>query len=197
MEKTSSLEERELIVGLKNGSMEAFNRIYAMYAKRLYAYCLQYTHSAIETEEIVQDVFVQLWNSRSFIRQEETLRSLLFIMSKHHVINAFKARVASPVFEDYVLYQDMSSSSDVPSERLEYEEFVRRLQSAIKRLPDTQQKIIRLSRFFHLSNDEIAQQLNLSGQTVKNQLSLGLKALRCEIKKWRMLYWLLWVFMWR
>ena len=130
-----------------------------------------------DAEEIVQDVFVALWNSRETIRQEETLHSLLFTISKHRVINAYRSTLNSPVYEDYVDYQNELSAGE-DCDRVEYEQYVKIVKDAIRRLPSTQQRVITLSRFSQLSNKEIAERLSLSEQTVKNQLSVGLKTLR-------------------
>ena len=180
--------EHTLIAELKRGSKEAFDRIYKLYAGRLLAYCVHYTKSREDAEEIVQDVFVALWNSRETIRQEETLHSLLFTqeetlhsllftISKHRVINAYRSTLNSPVYEDYVDYQNELSAGE-DCDRVEYEQYVKIVKDAIRRLPSTQQRVITLSRFSQLSNKEIAERLSLSEQTVKNQLSVGLKTLR-------------------
>ena len=66
--------EEDLILDIKNGSKKAFDAIYNMYFKRLYAYCIQYTKSKEKAEEIVQDVFVRLWNIMAEIKQEKTLQ---------------------------------------------------------------------------------------------------------------------------
>lgn len=174
--------EHILIAELKRGSKEAFDRIYRLYAGRLLAYCVQYTKCREDAEEIVQDVFVALWKGRENIRQEESLRSLLFIMSKHRVINAYRAMLNSPVYEDYVDYQNELSAGE-DCHRMEYEQYVGILKSAIRQLPPTQQRVIALSRFSQLSNKEIAERLSLSEQTVKNQLSVGVKALRMLLAK--------------
>jgi len=177
----ANLNEHNLIRELKRGSQKAFNDIYNMYAKRLYAFCLQYAKMSEDAEEIVQDVFVQLWTKRENIRQEETLRSLLFIMAKHHLINAYKATLNSLVYEDYADYRD--KLADDSYDHLEYEAFVGQLHKALGQLPPTQQKVIELSRLEGLSNSEVAERLSLSQQTVKNQLSLGLKQLRSILDK--------------
>lgn len=174
--------EHILIEELKRGSKDAFDRIYKLYASRLLAYCTHYTKSRKDAEEIVQDVFVALWNSRETIRQEETLRSLLFTISKHRVINAYRSTLNSPVYEDYVDYQnELSAGEDY--DKVEYEQYVKIIKEAIRHLPPTQQRIIDLSRFSQLSNKEIAKRLSLSEQTVKNQLSIGLKTLRERLAK--------------
>jgi RNA polymerase sigma-70 factor (ECF subfamily) len=190
MDDAVYLHEELLIRDLKNGSGKAFDTIYQMYAKRLFAYCLQFTKTKEDAEEIVQDVFVQLWVKRESIRQTETLRSLLFIMSKNNLINAYRLRLNSPVYEDYVKYQEKVSVCDT-SFRMEYEEFVKKLQKALKRLTVTQQKVIELSRLHGFSNQEIAIALSLSEQTVKNQLSIGLKALRQLLDEVFVTFWIL------
>ncbi len=169
--------EHILIAELKRGSKKAFDRIYKLYAGRLLAYCVQYTKCREDAEEIVQDVFVALWNSRENIRQEETLHSLLFTISKHRVINAYRSTLNSPVYEDYVDYQNELATGE-NCDQVEYEQYVKIVKEAIRRLPSTQQRVITLSRFSQLSNKEIAERLSLSEQTVKNQLSIGLKTLR-------------------
>lgn len=173
--------EMLLIRSLKAGSYKAFDRIYQMYAKRLYAYSLQFTKSTEDSEEIIQDVFVKLWTNREKIRQEDTLRSLLFIMTKHHLINAFHSKINEPIYEDFVNYKDVISVNDTSQQHLEYEEFVQRLTKAVKKLPSTQQKIITLSKIQQLSNKAIAEELSLSEQTVKNQMSIALKVLRKKL----------------
>lgn len=184
--------ELYLIQDLKRGSHKAFDKIYQIYAKRLYAYSLQFTKSPEESEEIVQEVFVKLWTNRMKIRQNETLRSLLFIMAKHHLINAYRFKINHPVYEEYVNYMDILSTEDA-HHKLEYNEFVLRLRKIIKTLPVTQQKVIHLSRLQQLSNKEIAEKLSLSEQTVKNQLSLGLKSLKEKLNKILLLTMLLFI----
>lgn len=182
MEKHIDNIEERLISALKLGSGKAFDSIYQMYSKRLYAYCLQFTKSPEESEEIVQDVFVKLWQNRTLIRQNETLRSLLFIMAKHQLINAYRSKVNHPVYEEFIDYKDTLSVEDAHT-RLEYNEFKQAFQKAIDSLPDTQKKVISLSRIHQLSNKEIAEKLSLSEQTVKNQISLGLKVLKEKLNK--------------
>lgn len=177
LEKQVQDSEPQLILLLKNGSYKAFERIYQLYAKRLFAYSIQFTKSQEESEEIVQDVFMRLWTNRAKIRQEDTLRSLLFIMTKHYLINAFRSKINQPEYEEYIQYKNEHSVDNV-SDQLEYQEFVARFRAILKTLPETQQKVITLSKIKQFSNKEIADKLSLSEQTVKNQLSLGLKTLK-------------------
>lgn len=175
--------ESELIKKLRNGSYKAFNSIYDLYAKRLYAYCIQYLKSPEDAEEIVHDVFIQLWQERENIRQNETLASLLFIMSKHKLINAWRAKLNHPLYEDYVNYVNQFSVDDTGN-KIEYDDFMKKIHDILVDLPDTQRKVITLSRFKQLTNKEIAAILQLSEQTVKNQLVLGIKKLKEKLGKY-------------
>lgn len=190
MENSLNLKEQELIHGLKKGSQKDFDEIYRLYSKRLFAYCLRFTKSEENAEEIVQDVFVRLWVNRETIRQEETLRSLLFIMAKHRLINAYRSMVNSPVYEDYLDYQERLADGQ-SARSLEYKEFAEGLKKVIGRLPATQRKVIGLSRIQGKTNKEIAEELSLSEQTVKNQLSLALKTLRQDLEKLLVWIWTL------
>lgn len=178
----NNINESELIHALKQGSRNAFNTIYSMYSKRLYAYCLQLTKSKEDSEEIVQDVFVRLWTNREKIKNEETVRSLLYIMAKHRFLDVYHSTVNSPVYEEYVNYCDIQSTEKA-DQSLEYSEFEKMICTCLDKLPVTQQKVVKLSKLEDLSNNEIVERLSLSEQTVKNQLSLGLKILRNELNK--------------
>jgi RNA polymerase sigma-70 factor (ECF subfamily) len=183
MSETQNINTEALLISqLKRGSSKAFDSIYRMYAKRLYAYCLQFTKSPEDSEEIVQDVFVKLWTNREQIKQEDTLRSLLFIMTKHHIINAFRSRINQPAYEEYISCKETESVNDA-GQQMEYQDFVVRFKKAIQTLPATQKKVIILSKIKELSNKEIAEKLALSEQTVKNSLSVGLKDLKAAIGK--------------
>ena len=176
------MTERELIQALRLDSIKAFNAIYELYARRLYAFCLKYTQSRENAEEIVEDTFVWIWNNRHDIKQEETLKPLLFLKTKHLLINAYRKLVNSPAYEDYMDYLDHSPEGSTADRPMEYDDFLRQVNRYIDQLPEAQQRIIRLSKLEMLSNKEIAQELGYSEQTVKNQLSLGLKQLRTMLR---------------
>lgn len=171
------VNEAELIEAVKSGSAEAFNEIYRMYAQRLYAFCMRWSKRSEDAQDIVQEVFAKIWNERHAIRQTETLEHLVFIMARHSLINAFRATLRNPAFEDYTEYRDRLPA-DNGGDHLEYSEFLTLVSRAVDSLPDTRSKVVRLSKIEGHSNREIADMLSLSEQTVRNQLSLGLKEVR-------------------
>ncbi|MGN0281229.1 MAG: RNA polymerase sigma factor [Prevotella sp.] len=174
----NSRTESALIKDLKLGSVKAFNEIYELYARRLYGFCLKYAKSRDTVDEIVSDTFVWIWNNRENIRQDETLQSIIFIKARHLLINAYRKILHSPTYEDYMDYLDHKEAGDNADGQIEYDEFVSQVNAMLDKLPKAQREIIRLSKMEMMSNKEIATRLNYSEQTVKNQLSLGLKELK-------------------
>jgi len=179
--KGKSYNEEYLIRELKQGSKQAFDAIYDLYAGRLYLYCLKYSDTSETAEEVVQNVFVRLWRIREKIKREDSLKSLLFIISKNCLVKEYHKRKRIPRFEDFsgmdIPADGVSAESDIESETgAEY------LKAQIGKLPETQRKVVMLSKFSQLSNREIAQMLDLSEQTVRNQLSLGLQKLKRTLK---------------
>ena len=174
--KATSSKEDIFIWLLKHDSQWAFDNLYRMYAHRLFAFALEYCHHKETAEEIVEDTFIWIWNHRHDIKQEKTLFNLIFIKARHLLINAYRATLNSPHFEDYVNYSNSLGTEEQESQ-LEYDEFMHVIRQGLDRLPLTQRRVIELSRFEQKSIIEIASMLNLKEQTVRNQLSLGLKQL--------------------
>jgi RNA polymerase sigma-70 factor (ECF subfamily) len=146
----------------------------------LLSFGLKYSKSREVSEEIVEDTFLWIWNHRDTIKNVNSLKPVLFIRMKSYLINAYRATVNAPIFNDFIEYAAEISGSEA-SEKIEYEEFVARLRTAIGTLPKTQRNVVWLSKMDMLSVKEISQKMNLTEQTVRNQLSLGLKRLRVEL----------------
>nr|WP_314755089.1 RNA polymerase sigma-70 factor [uncultured Prevotella sp.] len=173
------IAEDKLIEALGQDSHESFDIIYNMYAKRLYAYCMQYAKTAEDTEDIVQGVFCKLWINRRHIKERQSLKSLLFTIAHHAVIDAYRRRLFSPAYAEYIEYK---ATSEVDSSaQVEYEEFVDKLNTILESLPETQRNVIRKAKFQDMRNADIATELHLSEQTVKNALSTGMKTLRAKL----------------
>ena len=174
--------EKQYILDLKKGSYRAFDALYTMYARRLYAYALKITKSTSDASEIVQDTFVNLWTHRENIEPSDSLQAYLFTITKNVILNKFRKLINSPVFVNYVEYlNEENISSEEISKKFEFEEFQKKLKDAKTSLSATQAKVFELRKELGYSNAEVAKQLNLSEQTVKNQLSLALKKLRTKL----------------
>jgi len=168
-----------LIKNLMNGDRSSFNRIYDLYAGRLYAFSLDFCKEKADAEDIVQDVFIRLWINRGSIRNTDSVKSLLFAMARNALISAWKAKTEMK-FGHYS-EADNIASADVSEQ--EYAELETMVNGFIDRLNPTQRDVVRMSRFENKCHMEIAENLGLSVQTVKNALSQGLKSVRLSLGK--------------
>ena len=186
--------EKENIKLFKSGSTKAFEALYTLYNSRLYGYCFQWTKSQDDSQEIVQDVFTNLWQSRKEIKEENTLLFYIFRIAKNQLINRYRRNLKSPIFEEYVQYtNEVNLSSTHTDEPLLYDEFCRKIDQIKTKLPKTQQLVFEYSIFQQKTNKEIAQLLDMSEQTIKNQLSLALKTFRLKLSKHH--YMIIWMFL--
>lgn len=172
-------DEETLIRELTNDSQRALSEIYKLYASRIYSFGLRYCKSHEKVEELVSDTFLWLWNNRHNIYMKHSLKSILFLRMCHFLINNYRATIHSPEYENYLEYRE--SLANIPNDPLEYDDFVRRLHACIDALPPMQAKVVRMAKFDLLDNRTIAEQLGIAEQTVKNLLSLGLKAMRRQL----------------
>lgn len=169
--------EKHLIVGLRNGSKESFDAIHEIYGGQLLAYCIRMVGCNEDAEDIIQDVFLNLWRTRQELREVDTLRPLLFTSVRNRVVNLWKSRLNSNLYHDYVSANENHATAQGGA-AIEYREFEKSVMREIDKLPRTQQRVVRFSRMENLDVREIAEKLGLSVQTVKNALTAGLKTLR-------------------
>lgn len=175
--------ERQLLHALGTGSREAFDEIYECFAARLLVYCRAVTKDDNEAREIVQDVFVKLWEIRTSVNTQTNIGALLFVIARNRITDSFRRALRHPVYDDYLAYADRVAAETGSGSEIEYAEFLDMVHKAIGKLPTTQQSVIRLCRLEGLSPAEAAKTLNLSERTVYNQLSLGLRDLRRLISR--------------
>lgn len=177
---------KSYIKELQKGSHKAFNAIYDMYADRLYGFAMVHTKSRQLSEDVVQDVFLKLWKNRKNISTEGSLQALLFTISKNKIIDLFRAQINKVEFELYIEYMQEINGNFEESEierMLHYDDFVKILKVSKRLLSERQLEVFELSREKGRTIKEIADELNLSEQTVKNQLSTSLKKIRNQISK--------------
>ena len=169
-------DESALVKQLRQSNQAALEEVCRRYARRIYAYCDRFTCARSDTEELVQDVFLELWNYRSRMLPDSSVEALLFTIARRKGINSFRSRINSPVFEDYVNYIHQLEDSEKDS--FGFDELISRVRTIISTMPPAIGRVVELSLIAQLSNHEIATQLSISDKSVRNRLSEGLALLR-------------------
>lgn len=180
---------KSYIKELRNGSHKAFNAIYDMYADKLYGFVFAHSKSREMANDLVQETFLKLWTMRETLSVEGSLQAMLFTISHNKMIDIFRAQINKVEFEDYIEFAENADLSDNAIEKkIYYDDFYKALKICKSQLPHRQMEIFEMSRENGESIEEIALQLKISEQTVKNQLTSATKTLREELSKYNFLY---------
>ena len=172
----------ELVERLQKGDVEAFDLIYEKYSGKLYAFGLRYLKSTDETEELVQSVFLKLWENYKILKKESSFKSYLFTIAYNDICKLFRKRNYCHKFIDDTLYENSQSSSET-EEAIDYQSVLAQVEQIVNKLPERQKTIFFKSRQEGKSTKEIAEEVGLSPGTVDNYISESLKFIRVRLHK--------------
>ncbi len=180
---------KSYIKELRKGSHKAFNAIYDMYADKLYGFAFAHTKSRELSNDLVQETFLKLWTMRETLSVEGSLQAMLFTMSHNKMIDTFRAQLNKVEFEDYIEFSENADLGDNAIEKkIYYDDFLKALKICKSQLPNRQMEIFEMSREHGKSIEEIALELKISEQTVKNQLTSATKTLKTELLKYNLIF---------
>ncbi|NPA35867.1 MAG: RNA polymerase sigma-70 factor [Chlorobi bacterium] len=179
--KINGIEERRLINRLIDGDQTAFELLFRFYYPGLLVFAKQLIFDPTEAENIVQDFFVNLWVNRAKIKDSSSLKGYFFTSIKNRAFNYLKrVKVREHIIEE--LKQLTESDSLFQPDVFIESELQNKIKTALNKLPRRTREIFVLSRTNGLTNDEIAEKLNISKRTVETQISNALKVLRIDLK---------------
>jgi RNA polymerase sigma-70 factor, ECF subfamily len=170
---------------IKDDDRFALNTLFATYYQKLCTFAFTYLHDRQEAEEIVSDVFVNLWKARHRLSIEKDIQSYLYISVKHACFESLNKQ--HPELEsdsDVIDLLDVIDTS-ISVNELEYQELRHELEHAVSLLPARCQQIFIMSRFDGLKYREISAILGISEKTVENQLVKALHVVRTAMRKFQ------------
>lgn len=170
------MEERELIKKIKEGDTAAFSQLYEAYFLKVYNFSQLYISSSVEVAEIVQDVFVRVWESRHLFDEDRNFEGLLFIITRNLIFN-YNRKYFNELNFKMTALRGMEQSYNMEDE-LEAADLAQFINSLVSQMPPQRQKIFRMSRERKLSNKEIAMQCAISEKAVERQITFALKFLK-------------------
>ena len=167
--------EKQLLSSLSSGNEEALTAIYQKYWNRLFLSAYNVLKDKEACEDIVQEIFVQLWQKKEQLVIKTSLEAYLVSATRYQVFHLIKKG-----FKRKELFEEIEErfSADGADVLLDVKETQKIIDSAVDSLPEKCKHIYKLSRENHLSYKQIAEQLQISPKTVDNQLTIALKRLR-------------------
>jgi RNA polymerase sigma-70 factor, ECF subfamily len=170
--------------GIKNGSTKALKHIFSLYSERLFYYAIKFVNSPEIAEEIVQDVFIAIWENRKELNIRSSLESYLYTSVKNRSISYLRKKISG------IETGDISYANNIPDQirtdaPVEYTELNNELKRVIDSLPERCKIIFTLSRNSGLTYKQIADELNISPESVKTQIGIALSKLKKHLEKIR------------
>jgi RNA polymerase sigma-70 factor (family 1) len=165
-----------LLLQLSEGNEIAFTQLFDHYHGQVYDTALRYLKSEMAAEEIVQDVFLKIWNKRTELTVVQSFNAFLFTMARNTILDRLR-RLARERTAQQVLSKQQGFTNDT-DHRLLDNQYQEMLQQAIDNLPPQQKSVFRLAKMEGYSYKEIAEELGISVLTVKVHMNKALASLR-------------------
>lgn len=178
MNKQIIIEDIELMARLQSGDEFALKLIYDKYWDKLFLSAFNMLQDQQACEDIIQDIFINLWNKRMQIEIRVSLKAYLFASTRYEVYRQVRlGNVRESIFDH------AHERLETPSEygNIEYKELLSQINSIVDKLSSKCKTVYKLSREEQLSHKEIANQLDISTKTVENHLNKALRQLRTSL----------------
>ncbi|MDO5980218.1 RNA polymerase sigma factor [Flavivirga spongiicola] len=173
--------DESTLLSLKNGEISAFEIIFNIYKKKLNVFIFSITKSKYSTDEILQNVFIIVWNTKSNINVSKSFDSFIYTIARNLAYSHIRA-IATKDSLKQELWKHMSHPTCSIEDEIIYEEYRDVLDDILAGLPKQKRAIFILSREEGKSNQEIADLLGISNKTVKNHLWKTLQLIREQLE---------------
>ena len=170
----------ELARKIKRSDSEAFRTVFDLFQAKLFAFLHYKLGDRAVAEDIVQEVFIKLWENRHQLKENLSLKSYLYTIASNLALNHMRhAKVVVRFQQEQKSEQQIGDSVH---DELEKREIRENLLRAMEKLPEKSRMVFMLSRFDDLSYKEIAEQLEISIKTVESHMGKALRLLRKSLQ---------------
>lgn len=181
--------EFEYLLVLKSGNELALKLIMERWYGRLFNFANGYLNNVGNTEEVIQDVFIQLWDHRERLSENTSINAFLFTLTRNRCIDVIRReRLTIQFYKDKqleynYLKESFNALSDPILDKIFEQEIQSEINSVVGSLPEQCQRVFNLSRVQGLKNREISESLNISAKTVETHITKALKLIRVNLER--------------
>jgi RNA polymerase sigma-70 factor (ECF subfamily) len=169
--------ETELLLRIAEGDKAAFKELHDHYWNNLYSVALSFLKSPDWAMDVIQEVFLKLWERRHKLSEIDHFKPYLFVSTRNELLTALKSSTRQAQLQEKYA-QRMPDHFMLPDQVLSVKELEGLVASVVAQLPELQRTIYRLTREQGLSHDEIAGQLGIARKTVANNMTKALNQIR-------------------
>ena len=181
MKPLKNINDADLAHRIKYGEKEAYEELFERYAPRIFHFSLSYLKNNADAEELVQDVFMKVWEKREILDAGQNVKAYLFKIAVNTIYDFIRRKNIETAFNEFALVNSQKSSN-ATWDAVIYKEMQTRINVLISEMPEQRRRVFYLSKKKGLTNDEIAQKLELSKRTVENQLYRAINFLKENLK---------------
>lgn len=175
--------EKLLLIKLKEGSFQAFEKLYTMYSGKLYNFIMRLSSGdQYMAEEVVQSTFIRIWEVRAKVDSDASFISFLCTIAKNLLMNMYQRQTVEYVYNEYLMKSGVDRDSQT-EDNIDLRFLNDYIDSLAEELPAQRKKIFILSKRQNYTNKEIAEMMGISESTVATQLSLAVKFMREQLMK--------------
>ncbi len=175
----SSLSDQGLLELLKSGEEGAFRELFDRYDRLLFIYAYKKLQDHEEAKDVVQEVFIGLWNNRETLELTGILASYLYTSVRNRALNLFRGKIVSNKY--LASLQHFMDHTETTDHLIRERDIEALIEKEIALLPSKMREVFNLRRKEYLSNKEIAEKLEISEQTVATHIKRALKVLRSRL----------------
>jgi RNA polymerase sigma-70 factor (family 1) len=183
---TQYIDDKLIIKNLKDGDVLSFDSIFKKYNKKVYYFAISYLKNKEEAEDVVQEVFMNLWKHRDQINEYYVFSKYLFKITYNAICKKFRKQASDKKQLEETLH-NILIEDDSTNLEIEYNNLLETANSLISKLPSRQKSIFLLSLNEQLTNEQIAQKLKISIKTVENYLAAAKTSLRKSLSDGRIM----------
>ncbi len=179
---------QHIIAGFQQGSKDAFAEVYNLHYSRLYAFIKKLVDDKEEARDITAETFVKLWKLHANFNTQDNIKAFLYITARNACMDFLRYRqrqMANKQEFNYVLLQQENNVAATSNDEIKTL-VLKQIHSEIENLPTQCKRIFKMAWLEGKKNAEIAEQLELTEQTIRNQKARAVKILRLALANYNM-----------
>ncbi len=172
---------RNLIERIMENDGSAFEILYNDFVHKIYCFTKRYISRESEIEEVVQEVFIKLWEYRMNLRTDKSINGYLLTITKNTIFNKFRKNLNHQTYCNYLIKHQKDHQNIVHND-IHYIELKQLVDAAIEKLPPQRRKIFVMSRINGFAYKEISHKLGVAEKTVEAHIRLAIRDIRKTIE---------------
>jgi len=169
--------EEELLLRLSEGNLDGFRALMEWYFPLLAAFAEKFVSDRALAQDIAQDTFIKVWQRHASFGNMLALRKFMYVTTRNGCLNALRERQRAGKRDERFVQQDVENERFATDEIL-YTEMLAQVRKTMEHLPEKMRQVFTLAYVDGLNNQEIAERLQLSQQTVRNQKTRALQIIK-------------------